>query len=181
MGVVEGGQDRAAAGVDDAGAGADQRADVGVRAHRDDQLTLDRNRCGRRPAGSPDHSVQDHQRRDAHGSILRGCQNVAMKVETDVARAHTLPSSMYTNPAILEQEKERIFSRTWQLVAHSSELARVGDFKPVTILDEPILITHAQDGRLRGFYNVCRHRAAQVVTTRGNRKSLQCGYHGWVY
>ena len=52
---------------------------------------------------------------------------------------------------------------------------------PVTILDEPILLTHPPDGTLRGFYNVCRHRAAQVVTTRGNRRSLQCGYHGWVY
>jgi choline monooxygenase len=107
--------------------------------------------------------------------------SLQMKFEADVARAHTLPSSMYIDPAILEQEKERIFSRTWQLVAHASELARVGDFKPTTILDEPILLTHPEDGRLRGFYNVCRHRAAQVVTTRGNRKSLQCGYHGWVY
>jgi len=62
-----------------------------------------------------------------------------------------------------------------------NELARVGDFKPATILDEPILLTHAQDGKLRGFYNVCRHRAALVATTRGNRRSLQCGYHGWVY
>src|SRR6266478_9477802 len=104
-----------------------------------------------------------------------------MKLETDVARAHTLPKSMYIDPAILELEKDRIFSRTWQLVAHSSELARHGDFKPTTILDEPILLTHTQDDHLRGFYNVCRHRAAQVVTTLGNRKSLQCGYHGWVY
>ena len=104
-----------------------------------------------------------------------------VKVEPDVARAHTLPASMYIDPAVLEREKERIFSRTWQLVAHSSELARHGDFKPTTILDEPVLLTHPEDGKLRGFYNVCRHRAAQIVTTRGNRKSLQCGYHGWVY
>src|ERR1700681_1854796 len=104
-----------------------------------------------------------------------------MEIETDVARASTLPSNVYLDPAILEQEKDRIFYRTWQLVAHMSELARAGDLRPPTILDEPILLTHAQDGKLRGFYNVCRHRAAQVVTTRGNRKSLQCGYDGWVY
>jgi choline monooxygenase len=101
--------------------------------------------------------------------------------DTAVARASTLPSEMYVDPAVLEREKERIFYRTWQLVAHRGELARAGDFKPATILDEPILLTHGADGELRGFYNVCRHRAAQVVTTRGNRKSLQCGYHGWVY
>ena len=101
--------------------------------------------------------------------------------KSEVARASTLPSEMYIDPAVLELERERIFYRTWQLVAHRGELARPGDFKPATIIDEPILLTHGPDGELRGFYNVCRHRAAQVVTTRGNRKSLQCGYHGWVY
>ena len=52
---------------------------------------------------------------------------------------------------------------------------------PATILDEPIVITHGLDGELRGFYNVCRHRAGQVALTKGNRKSLQCRYHGWTY
>src|SRR5438874_901878 len=104
-----------------------------------------------------------------------------MKIEEEVARAYTLRASMYRDPAVLEKEEDRIFARTWQLVAHVNELARPGDFKPTTIIDEPILLTRAQDGTLQGFYNVCRHRAAQVVTTRGNRKSLQCGYHGWVY
>ena len=72
-----------------------------------------------------------------------------MKLETDVARASTLPSTVYLDPGVLEREKERIFYRTWQLVAHMSELARVGDFKPASILDEPILLTHAQDGKDR--------------------------------
>ena len=113
----------------------------------------------------------------------RGCENspVTFRIDPDLARARTLPSSAYVDKAVLQLEKERIFSRTWQLVAHASELSRVGDFKPTTIIDEPILLTHPREGDLRGFYNVCRHRAAQVVATRGNRKSLQCGYHGWVY
>ena len=75
----------------------------------------------------------------------------------------------------------QIFGRSWQLVARADELARVGDLKPATILDEPILISHGLDGTLRGFYNVCRHRAAQVVLAKGNRRSLQCPYHGWTY
>ncbi|HEY8634653.1 MAG TPA: SRPBCC family protein [Candidatus Dormibacteraeota bacterium] len=106
---------------------------------------------------------------------------MTFRIDPDLARARTLPSSAYVDKAVLQLEKERIFSRTWQLVAHASELSRVGDFKPTTIIDEPILLTHPPEGDLRGFYNVCRHRAAQVVATRGNRKSLQCGYHGWVY
>jgi choline monooxygenase len=49
------------------------------------------------------------------------------------------------------------------------------------VLDEPVVITHGLDGQLRAFYNVCRHRAGQVALTKGNRKSLQCRYHGWTY
>jgi len=98
-----------------------------------------------------------------------------------LARAATLPSRYYLDPALLEREKERIFYRTWQLVARGEDLARVGDFVPGTIADEPIVITHGIDGELRGFYNVCRHRAGQVALARGNRKSLQCRYHGWTY
>ncbi|MEX0625932.1 MAG: aromatic ring-hydroxylating dioxygenase subunit alpha, partial [Chloroflexota bacterium] len=100
---------------------------------------------------------------------------------TPLSRAATLPSRYYLEPANLEREKELVFGRTWQLVARAEELQRVGDFVPVTILDEPIVITHGLDGELRGFYNVCRHRAGQVALTRGNRKSLQCRYHGWTY
>ncbi|CAN5530464.1 SRPBCC family protein [soil metagenome] len=98
-----------------------------------------------------------------------------------LARASTLPSHLYLDPAVLEREKETIFGRTWQLVARGDELARIGDFVPATIVDEPIVITRGLDGKLRGFYNVCRHRAGQVALSRGNRKSLQCRYHGWTY
>lgn len=98
-----------------------------------------------------------------------------------ISRASTIPSRYYMDPAILDLEKESVFGSTWQLVARSEELQRVGDFIPVTVLDEPIVITHGLDGQLRGFYNVCRHRAGQVALTRGNRKSLQCRYHGWTY
>ena len=98
-----------------------------------------------------------------------------------LARASTLPSRYYLDAAVLVQERERIFCRTWQLVAHWSDLSRPGDFAPVTVLDEPIVLTHGHDGVLRAFYNVCRHRAGQVALTRGNRRALQCQYHGWTY
>jgi choline monooxygenase len=98
-----------------------------------------------------------------------------------LSRAATLPARYYLDAEILEREKERVFGRTWQLVARTDELQRAGDFVPVTVLDEPIVITHGVDGALRAFYNVCRHRAGQVALTKGNRKSLQCRYHGWTY
>ena len=104
-----------------------------------------------------------------------------MQPPAPLARATTLPARFYLDPEVFVAERDRIFSRTWQLVARGEDLARVGDFVPATILDEPIVITHGLDGRLHGFYNVCRHRAGQVALAKGNRKSLQCRYHGWTY
>src|SRR6266853_6049804 len=108
-------------------------------------------------------------------------QDRSVSAGEDLARAFTLPASAYIDESVYARERDRIFARTWQLVARADELSRVGDLKPATILDEPILITRGLDGKLRGFYNVCRHRAAQVVVAKGNRRSLQCPYHGWTY
>lgn len=99
----------------------------------------------------------------------------------DTAHAATIPSRYYLDQSVLELEKRAIFWRTWQLVAHWNELKRPGDFVPVTVVDEPVVVCHGLDGTLRAFYNVCRHRAGQVALTRGNRRALQCRYHGWTY
>lgn len=99
----------------------------------------------------------------------------------DTAGARTLPAADYVDPARLDREKERVFGRTWQLVARVADLLRPGDFVPATILDEPIVVVRDLDGTLRGFSNVCRHRAGQVALAKGNRRSLQCRYHGWTY
>jgi choline monooxygenase len=106
---------------------------------------------------------------------------VAASARPALSRASTLPSRYYLDPQLLAVEKERVFGSTWQLVARADELSRVGDFVPVTVVDEPIVITHGLDGELKAFFNVCRHRAGQVALSRGNRKSLQCRYHGWTY
>ena len=116
------------------------------------------------------YGMTDTLERDATSALL-----------ADLPRAATLPAAYYLDPAMYEREKTEIFGRTWQLVARIDDLARPGDFVPATILDEPIVITHGTDGLLRGFYNVCRHRAGQVALSKGNRKSLQCRYHGWTY
>ena len=99
----------------------------------------------------------------------------------DIASALTLSSREYLDPAIFEREQRAIFGKTWQLAGRLKDLERPGDFVPVTILDEPVVLVRDIDGQLRGFYNVCRHRAGQVALSRGNRKSLQCQYHGWTY
>lgn len=101
--------------------------------------------------------------------------------QPDLATAATIPARWYLDPAALEREKERIFSRTWQLVGRVEQVRAGGDFFTCAVLDEPLVVTRATDGGLHAFYNVCRHRAGPVAIDAGNRKSLQCRYHGWTY
>jgi len=50
------------------------------------------------------------------------------------------------------------------------------------IAGEPVVVVRGEDGALRGFFNVCRHHAAAVMTEpHGSAKSLRCPYHGWTY
>ena len=99
----------------------------------------------------------------------------------DLTHAATLPSRWYTDPAFLQLEKERIFWKTWQWVGSASLVKRPGDFFTADLLGEPLVITRNQTGELQAFFNVCLHRAGPVALGKGNRKSLQCRYHGWTY
>jgi len=105
----------------------------------------------------------------------------AFRVEAAIERAWTLPSTLYTDPSVFDAEKLKVFSRTWQVVGHSSQVMNPGDYFTTELAGEPLLIARGADGRLRGFYNVCRHRAGPPAEGCGSRKLFRCGYHGWTY
>jgi carnitine monooxygenase subunit len=97
-------------------------------------------------------------------------------------RGETLPASWYTDPAFYAREQERIFRRSWQYVGLTEQVAKPGDFFTARAGDVPIVVTHDQQGTLRGYVNVCRHRGSQLVNAeQGNRTTLQCAYHAWTY
>jgi choline monooxygenase len=102
-------------------------------------------------------------------------------IHPEIARAWTLPASLYTSPEVFAGERERIFSRTWQVVGHASQVANPGDYFTTEVAGEPLVFARGTDGRLRGFYNVCRHRAGPPAEGCGSRKLFRCGYHGWTY
>jgi choline monooxygenase len=104
-----------------------------------------------------------------------------VEVEADIARAWTLPAHLYWDAAAFGAEKEKIFARTWQVVGHVHQVASPGDYFTTDLAGEPLLIVRGTDGQLRGFYNVCRHRAGPAAEGCGSRKLFRCGYHGWTY
>src|SRR5271155_1093394 len=104
-----------------------------------------------------------------------------LSVDPDIARAWTLPSHLYTELDTFAAEKERIFSRSWQVVGHRDQVANAGDYFTTELVGEPLLIVRDSGGTLRGFYNVCRHRAGPPAEGCGSRKLFRCAYHGWTY
>jgi choline monooxygenase len=107
--------------------------------------------------------------------------NREVVLESDVAKAHTLPSSYYLDEAVLEWERRAIFWKTWQVVGYREQVANPGDYLTFDLVGEPLLVVRETSGKLRGFYNVCRHRAGPPAEGCGNRKVFRCGYHGWTY
>lgn len=95
--------------------------------------------------------------------------------------AWTLPARYYTDPAIFEREKERIFLRSWLYVGHESQVAEPGAFLTYDIYDQGVAIVRGHDGTLRAFHNVCQHRAHRLLEGQGRLPVITCPYHAWAY
>jgi len=98
-------------------------------------------------------------------------------------RAATIPAPWYTDPRVVELELRTVFRRNWLFAARVDQVRAPGDYVTSELPGgEPIVVVRGQDERLRGFFNVCRHHAAAVVTdAQGSARQFRCPYHGWTY
>jgi phenylpropionate dioxygenase-like ring-hydroxylating dioxygenase large terminal subunit len=119
-------------------------------------------------------------------------KSLHVDVNEQIECAQTLASRFYTDPAILEIEKEKIFRRTWQLVGTLQQpcgevngakrtISDTETFFTADLAGEPIVVVRDKQGTLHAFSNVCRHRAGPIAQGSGCKNVLRCGYHGWTY
>lgn len=114
-------------------------------------------------------------------SVLDNIGTVLAALDT-VNLGRTLPRAWYLDKDVYESEREAIFKKSWQYVAHVDELAKPGDFVVAPVGDFTVLVTRSFDGELRAFHNTCQHRGAELaLCSSGNTKLFQCLYHGWSY
>jgi len=92
-----------------------------------------------------------------------------------------LDARYYTDPAYFEAEKRGLLARTWQFAGHSDQLAKTGDFFTFDIAGESLFCVRTPEGVFKAYYNVCQHRAHQLVQGSGNAVQLVCPYHAWTY
>ncbi len=108
----------------------------------------------------------------------------------------SLPSMAYIDPAQFAQEKACIFESEWMAACRSDEIAGAGDWRVFDVVGNDVLVVRAQDGVLRAFYNVCRHRGARLCAGQDEPLKpgravlpasvlanglIRCPYHAWTY
>jgi choline monooxygenase len=97
-------------------------------------------------------------------------------------KASTIPAPWYFDTRIAQLERETVFAGNWQVVGRLDPVKEPGQFFTIDVNGEPLLIVRSQDGKLRAFYNVCRHHATAVEPqAAGCAKQFRCPYHGWTY
>ena len=102
--------------------------------------------------------------------------------DAPLAEASTIPSPWYTDERVFRLEQQTVFNNSWQVAARADQFNKPGDYVTTEIAGEPIVIVRGNDSELRGFFNVCRHHAAAVMTdAEGHANQMRCPYHGWTY
>jgi choline monooxygenase len=97
-------------------------------------------------------------------------------------RAQTIPADWYRDLDLYALEQQSIFGDSWLAAGRLDLLTQPGAFVTAEIAGEPVLLVRGDDGELRAFCNVCRHRAAPLLTAPSGQVSrLRCRYHGWTY
>ena len=94
----------------------------------------------------------------------------------------SLAQPFYGDPAVFRRDVDRLLARHWLCAGHASQATAPGDYFLFEMAAESVIVVRGEDGVLRGFANVCRHRGSRICSAQsGNAKFLICPYHAWTY
>lgn len=97
-------------------------------------------------------------------------------------RAHTLPARVYHDPEVFQFEVDTWFRHTWLFVGREEDAPDNGSYFLTSIAGENLVVVRGNDGALRAFHNVCRHRGSTMLEEPcGQLVRFQCPYHAWIY
>lgn len=99
----------------------------------------------------------------------------------DYGQAWAMPKAYYTDQEIFALERAHLYGTEWICIGRGDEAAQPGDYMAFQLCDEPLVAVRGDDGVLRVFSNVCRHRGAILTEGCGNGPRIVCPYHHWSY
>ena len=116
-----------------------------------------------------------------HSLTKQDYQRIAGGYDQNPAAAMSLKAEAYTDPAWFALEQNAIFAKSWQWVCHVEKVREPGQYVTATIAGRSIVVLRDREGVLRAFYNVCKHRAHELLEGEGVANHIMCPYHAWVY
>ncbi|MGV9384685.1 aromatic ring-hydroxylating oxygenase subunit alpha [Nonomuraea sp. NPDC003707] len=105
--------------------------------------------------------------------------HISAGYDPDPALSMSLHADAYTDVKWFDVDQRAIFARTWQWLCHVEKLREAGGYVTGTVAGMPIVAVRDEAGTLRAFYNVCKHRAHELLSGSGVRRSIVCPYHAW--
>jgi Rieske 2Fe-2S family protein len=95
----------------------------------------------------------------------------------------TLPQRYYSDPAWFQREMDAIHSDMWLCAGRTSQIPGAGDYFLRQFANASVIITRDEQGFVRAFHNVCRHRGTMLCQQDEGKFSgrIQCQYHAWTY
>src|SRR3954471_6164844 len=136
-----------------------------------------------RPRRARAPAVRPLPQKPRNGKCMPVATNLkSIQSEADPLDGMSLPGWLYHDPEFLEAEKTAFLRSAPQVVCHVSEIAQPGDWRSLEYLGESVIVIRGDDGEVRAFSNVCRHRGSRLVDGEGGcAKVLTCPYHAWSY
>ncbi len=112
-------------------------------------------------------------------SVLQHCEDNTTDMQPELMRN---PVTTYTDPEVLAREVETLFRKFPVIMGHAQNLPEAGSYFTNDDFGVPILVTRNNDGVVKAFMNVCRHRGARLTESEcGKSKTFACPYHKWTY
>ena len=95
--------------------------------------------------------------------------------------AHAMPASVYTSEQFLQSEIDDIFAQEWFCAGRADSLKNAGDYVTLELAGRPVMVIRDKNNKLQAQSNVCLHRMSTLLEGRGNKSSIVCPYHAWIY
>ncbi len=102
-------------------------------------------------------------------------------MSTSEKPVRSLEAKYYTDPSVFRAEQYGVMANTWQYAGHQSQLKQPGDYFCFEIAGESLFCIQTNEGQTKAYYNVCQHRAHQLLAGEGNTTLVVCPYHAWSY
>ena len=123
--------------------------------------------------------MTDHRIPIASASALAPDLDALLATRRD---GHGMPRGFYQTEALYAAEILRVWQGGWLFAGFAIELPKPGDYITFAVDSTPVLVLRGDDGQVRAFHNVCRHRGTQLCRAdKGHVRTVVCPYHAWSY